>query len=291
MRAFTLIELLAVVAIIALLIAILLPALRLAREQARLLQCESNLRSQGQIVHSYVTEHQGRLPPQNDWTMGPGVSSVRLINVVLSEYLGEPFAKRVEFNMRLPEGIWRCPNIDPSRDTAERWTHAGILHHAPNLWLFSSVRHSLFDGSVSIDNSALPGWEEPYGRPDWRRIEPVRRPAEVLALIDNVLYAYPGHGTEDAATREYVGYSYELVNEPESSDPGHDNAGAHPALNRLPALAVDGHGEALPSSRAYWQNGTSDYRHGASGEVQSLQDREVERWMWFIEPADLVLGP
>ncbi len=289
--AFTLIELLVVVAIIALLIAMLLPALRLARERARLLQCESHLRGQGQATHAYVSEYLGRLPPQNVWTLGPGVSGVRLINIVLSEYLGEPFSARNDFNMLTPVGIWRCPNIDPSRDTAERWTHAGILHHAPNLWLFSSVRISLFDNSVTIDNSTLPGWEEPYGRPDWRRIEAVRRSAAVLALIDNVAYSYPGHGTEGTATREYVGYSTELVNQPESEEPGRDNVGGHPALGTLPALFVDGHGEPLPESRAYWQNGTSAHRHGPSGETVTLEDREVERWMWFVEPADLVLDP
>ena len=61
--AFTLIELLVVISIIALLIAILLPALKLAREEARAAACGSNLRQAGIAIYAYVGDHDGRLPP------------------------------------------------------------------------------------------------------------------------------------------------------------------------------------------------------------------------------------
>ncbi|MGA2441464.1 MAG: type II secretion system protein [Tepidisphaeraceae bacterium] len=60
---FTLVELLVVIGIIALLISVLLPALNKARQQANLIECQSNLRSIGQMVQIYVTENQGWLPP------------------------------------------------------------------------------------------------------------------------------------------------------------------------------------------------------------------------------------
>jgi prepilin-type N-terminal cleavage/methylation domain-containing protein/prepilin-type processing-associated H-X9-DG protein len=60
---FTLVELLVVIGIVAVLIAILLPALAVARTQARATQCLSNLRQLGIEAHRYVADNQGLCPP------------------------------------------------------------------------------------------------------------------------------------------------------------------------------------------------------------------------------------
>ena len=60
--AFTLVELLVVIGIIAILIAILMPALGRARDQARGVQCSSNMRQLMMAVHMFAADHKGHCP-------------------------------------------------------------------------------------------------------------------------------------------------------------------------------------------------------------------------------------
>jgi prepilin-type N-terminal cleavage/methylation domain-containing protein/prepilin-type processing-associated H-X9-DG protein len=103
---FTLIEVLVVVAIIALLISILLPSLKVAREQARNVACGSNLNQTGNAVLFYAQAQKDFFPGAGSWPelIGPYVHKERrgsMTNIDRALGTGEHLA-RVDTYM--------CPN-------------------------------------------------------------------------------------------------------------------------------------------------------------------------------------
>ena len=103
---FTLIELLVVIAIIAILAAMLLPALARAKTKAKTIACINNNRQISLAFIMYAGDNNEYLPPLNTGTW-PGVTAVWWFNVLdKGKYLT---------SSTVSNNVWRCPAV-PQRD-------------------------------------------------------------------------------------------------------------------------------------------------------------------------------
>ncbi len=113
-KGFTLIELLVVVAIIALLAALLLPALKGARDKAKQVSCLGNLRQAGVALLMYADENNSWLPVA-EFETSPG--DPRFWVVTIAPYLGhkinEPHPWGGTWVYALGQTFLRCPARHP----------------------------------------------------------------------------------------------------------------------------------------------------------------------------------
>jgi len=121
---FTLIELLVVVAIIALLIAILLPSLAAAREQAKTLKCAANLRQMGQLVQLFAGENDGRCVGYATNAAGSSLAYNDVLNAeVLQRGKNTKYGTAARFGNVSDSRTLSCTNYIPgsSTDYARPW--------------------------------------------------------------------------------------------------------------------------------------------------------------------------
>mgnify|MGYP000473092312 CR=1 FL=1 len=119
-RAFSLIELLVVLAIIAMLAAIMIPSLRQAREQAIGVQCLNNLRQMAIAAHSYCAAYRGRFPPHL-FGSPDGTQSFGWDLIVESRWVSGTRQSRVR-----PGLLWQGKTVDqinrcPSYRGGDNW--------------------------------------------------------------------------------------------------------------------------------------------------------------------------
>ena len=140
-QGFTLVELLVVIGIIAVLIAMLLPALNRVRQQAASTQCQSNLRASGQILFMYANENHGFLPPCVVNSVAKIPNGGTWVDYPASAQDPAPAYPAVrEILDRMVNGKRSGPDGKQVALTDPNWTPGGLkIFYCPSSWTFAQT--------------------------------------------------------------------------------------------------------------------------------------------------------
>lgn len=158
-KGFTLIELLTVMAIVAVLLAILLPSLRRARDQARQVACMSNLRMVGTAILAYAGDYKNCIPygprgrpvtGSNFYTVKGNVTSLVSLEdgapvglgLLLADYLSEQ-----------PQALF-CPGADQFVDAAKELAKVG-RRQAQSDYYYRHASVTILSGDPGVPNLRL----------------------------------------------------------------------------------------------------------------------------------------
>ena len=224
-RAFTLVELLVVIGIIAVLIAILLPALNKARTAAKGTACTSNLKQVFNGLLMYSNDNRGWIPGGRNYYPDPtGWKKMGDFMLDFSVYLCK--SKPGEGAMGASGGIWNAPqNYVPNR---RAFLCPSYEPKPPQPW---ETYDGLLDYSYSYGMNYRLTFSNGVASYTYFNLRKIRLASELYLVgdTDNLGHWLQADGPSDQE---------------------------HPALRHGKSAGMmfaDGHTELLPSSRIYWE--------------------------------------
>ena len=184
---FTLIELLVVIAIIAILAAILLPALNSARERGRSASCVSNLKTFGSALQQYCSEWDDYFPTINS------AGSSNVDGKEKNWYMTGAFLKF----LGVPQNHW---------DTAIANAEEPIMHCPSDEAVWPDPRTSSGYRITSFGGNVYMGWG--YGT-HRHKIVKVANPSAMMAFIDHEYFSlYVGAASAGAWSYTNTAYRH-----------------------------------------------------------------------------------
>lgn len=230
--AFTLVELLVVIGIIALLLGILLPTLSRARDAGNSTRCLANMRQAAMAVTFYLNENKGRwLPPYKapirteNWVPNGNPSwSGPLFYTFLSGlyYKGEP-------------GIWICPS--------DRYIENDLTAAVPRLYGPQRDSKSSYFINLDMPKFANPVYPAPYDHASYfnpRPLKYVKSPTKLILYGEK--FGPGGMFSYRSASTAQTGMAFE-----------------HRKRNAMSLCFADGHAEQLDRSEIMLRAGETTH--------------------------------